>query len=78
MLGACNLTAALPRLDMPTSIVVGEEDYATPIAMAETLHRGISGSTLTVLPHARHLTALEDPARIAAELLRLTETAPAK
>jgi 3-oxoadipate enol-lactonase len=78
MLGACNLTAALPRLDMPTAIVVGDEDYATPIAMAETLHRGISGSTLTVLPHARHLTALEDPARIASELLRLTEAVPAK
>jgi 3-oxoadipate enol-lactonase len=78
MLGACNLTAALPRLNMPTSIVVGEEDYATPIAMAETLHRGINGSALTVLPHARHLTALEDPARIASEFLRLTGTVPAK
>jgi 3-oxoadipate enol-lactonase len=78
MLGACNLTAALPRLTMPTAIVVGEEDYATPIAMADTLHRGIAGSTLTVLPHARHLTALEDPARIAAELSRLTEAVPAR
>jgi 3-oxoadipate enol-lactonase len=78
MLGACNLTAALPRLTMPTTIVVGEEDYATPIAMAESLHRGITGSTLTVLPGARHLTALEDPARIAAELARLTEAVPAQ
>jgi 3-oxoadipate enol-lactonase len=78
MLGTCNLTTALPGLKMPAAIVVGEEDYATPIAMAETLHRGISGSTLTVLPHARHLTALEDPSRIAAELLRLTATVPAK
>jgi 3-oxoadipate enol-lactonase len=74
MLGACNLTAALPGMKMPAAIVVGEEDYATPIAMAETLHRGIAGSTLTVLPGARHLTALEDPERVASELVRLTET----
>jgi 3-oxoadipate enol-lactonase len=78
MLGACNLTAALPGMKMPAAIVVGEEDYATPIAMAETLHRGIAGSTLTVLPGARHLTALEDPERIASELGRLTETVPAR
>ncbi|MBO0759367.1 MAG: alpha/beta fold hydrolase [Bradyrhizobiaceae bacterium] len=76
MLGACNLTAALPRLKMPTVVVVGEEDYATPLAMAETMHRGIIGSTLIVLPHARHLTAIEDPGRIGSELARLTEAVP--
>ena len=48
--------------------IVGEEDYATPIAMAEALHRGIAGSTLTVLRGARHLTPLEQPERVAAEL----------
>ena len=68
MLGACNVTAALPRLTMPASIVVGEEDYATPVPMAETLHRGIAGSTLTVLKNARHLTVLEQPDAIAAAL----------
>jgi 3-oxoadipate enol-lactonase len=76
MLGACNLTAALPRLKMPTVVVVGEEDYATPLAMAETMHREIIGSTLIVLPHARHLTAIEDPGRIGSELARLTEVVP--
>lgn len=75
MLGACNLTAALPSLRVPAAIVVGEEDYATPIAMAETLHGGIAGSTLTVLEGARHLTPLEDPDRIAAALLQLLERA---
>jgi 3-oxoadipate enol-lactonase len=78
MLGACNLTAALPRLAMPTRIVVGEEDYATPVAMAQALNRGIAGSTLTVFGHARHLTPLECPDRIVAELRALLETAPAQ
>jgi 3-oxoadipate enol-lactonase len=78
MLGACNVTAALARLKMPTRIVVGEEDYATPVAMSQTLHRGIAGSTLTVIPNARHLTPLECPERIVAELRALLEMAPAQ
>jgi 3-oxoadipate enol-lactonase len=78
MLGACNLTAALPRLRVPARIVVGEEDYATPVAMAETLHRGIPGSALTVIRNARHLTPLECPERVAAELSALIEMVPAR
>ena len=78
MLGACNLTAALPGITAPAAIVVGAEDYATPVAMAESLHRGIKGSTLTVLDNARHLTPLETPERVAAELRRLTEIAPVR
>src|SRR5579859_1278422 len=78
MLGACNVTAALPRLKMPARIVVGEEDYATPVAMSEALHRDIAGSTMTVIPNARHLTPLECPDRIVAELRALLEMAPAQ
>jgi 3-oxoadipate enol-lactonase len=68
MLGACDVRAALPRIQTPTRIVVGEEDYATPIKMAEDLHAGLAGSSMTVLPKARHLTPLEVPRTIAAEL----------
>jgi 3-oxoadipate enol-lactonase len=78
MLGACDLTAALPRLTMPVRIAVGEEDYATPVAMAEVLHRGIAGSTLTIIENARHLTPLEAADRIVAELRALIETVPAQ
>ncbi len=76
MLGACNMTAALPRLRMPTRIVVGDEDYATPVAMSQTLNRGIASSTLTVIPNARHLTPLECPQQIAAELEKLMQAVP--
>lgn len=76
MLGACNLEAALQEMTMPAAIVVGDEDYATPVAMAETMHRGIKGSSLTVLKSARHLTPLEAPERVAAELQRLIALAP--
>ncbi len=76
MLGACNMTAALPHLRMPVRIAVGDEDYATPVAMSETLHRGIAGSSLTVIRNARHLTPLECPQQIAAELEKLIEAVP--
>ena len=71
MLGRADMRPALPRLKMPTAVVVGEEDYAAPPAMAEALHRGIAGSTYKVLSKARHLTPLEQPDVIAAELTAL-------
>jgi 3-oxoadipate enol-lactonase len=73
MLGACDLRAGLAPIKVPTAIVVGDEDYATPPAMAEAMHKAIAGSTLTVLPGARHLTPLERPDQVAAELGQLLQ-----
>jgi len=75
MLGACDLRQGLPAIKVPTAIVVGEEDYATPLAMAQALNAGIPNSTLTVLKGARHLTPLERPADIAAALEQLLQRA---
>jgi 3-oxoadipate enol-lactonase len=74
MLGAADLRK-LPKFDFATRIVVGIEDYATPVAMAEATHKLIPGSTLTVLDNARHLTPLECPERIGDELKLLIEGA---
>ena len=71
MLGAADLRPALPAIRVPTAVLVGEEDYATPVSMAEELHRGIAGSSLTVLKQARHLTPLEKPAEVALQLAKL-------
>jgi len=68
LLGEADTRAALPSFKVPVAIVVGEEDYATPVAMARQLHAAIPQSTLTILPRARHLTPIECPDRIAAEL----------
>jgi len=56
---------------MPVAVVVGEQDYATPVAMARQLHDGIPQSTLTVLQDGRHLTPIERPDAIASELRAL-------
>lgn len=71
MLGDADLRPYLPSLHMPVAVIVGEEDYATPIAMARQLHEAIPGSTLTILPGARHLTPVECPEQIASQLLKL-------
>jgi 3-oxoadipate enol-lactonase len=73
MLGAADLRHVPPTIKVPTRIVVGEEDYATPLVMADTLHTGIEGSTLTIYEGGRHLTPLEMPDRIAGELRSIIE-----
>lgn len=71
MLGAVNLESQLDKIKAPTRIVVGEEDYAATVAMSQTMHHGIKGSTMLVLEKARHLTPLEVPGKIVAELEKL-------
>ncbi|MBN3807627.1 alpha/beta fold hydrolase [Paraburkholderia sp. Ac-20347] len=71
MLGAFDGRASLAKVRAPCAIVVGEEDYAAPPEMARALHAGIVGSTLTLIPGARHLTPLETPDIVIAELSKL-------
>ena len=65
MLGRCNQSATLSNITVPCEIIVGEEDYATPVVMADKMHGAIPGSNLTVIPKARHFTPLEVPDVIA-------------
>jgi len=71
MLGDADLRHYLPSLRMPVSIVVGEEDYATPIAASQQMHDAIKQSTMTVLPGGRHLTPIQCPNEIASHILCL-------
>jgi len=71
MLGDADLRAHLPTFHMPVSVLVGEEDYATPVAMSQQLHEAIPGSSFQILPGARHLTPVECPDEIASSLRNL-------
>ena len=73
LLADADLRPYLASFSMPVAIVVGEEDHATPVAMARHLHEAIPQSTLTILPRARHLTPIERPELIASELLALLQ-----
>jgi pimeloyl-ACP methyl ester carboxylesterase len=62
--GRCRRRDYLPLLaeiQAPTMIVVGSEDLFTPVALAEEMHRGISGSQLRIIPECGHMPNLERP-----------------
>ena len=54
-------TGDLSRIEVPTLIIVGEEDEITPVADAAAMHRAIGGSSVVVLPRVGHLSNLEAP-----------------
>src|SRR5436190_1502826 len=71
MLGNDDLRPLLHSIVAPTAIVVGEEDYATPVAMAEALHKAIPQSSLKVISKGRHITPVECPEQIAGAITSL-------
>jgi len=77
MLGDADLRHYQSALRMPTRVIVGEEDYATPVAMSEQIQQAMPDATLSVLRNVRHLTPMECPAVIADEILVLMRRARA-
>lgn len=49
----------LAGIEVPTLVVVGEQDMGTPLAAAEVLHREIRNSKLVVVKQAAHLPNIE-------------------
>lgn len=71
LLGDADLRAYASSFNMPVAVIVGEEDYATPVAMAKALNQAIQHSTLDILTGVRHLTPIECPREIADRLIAL-------
>jgi 3-oxoadipate enol-lactonase len=59
-LGGLDATGAMKTITAPTLVLVGEEDYATPVAMAEEVAASVPDSQLVVRPGTRHLSLVED------------------
>jgi 3-oxoadipate enol-lactonase len=69
---------ALGSIPVPTLVLVGNEDPATPLADARLIADGIPGARLTVVPEAAHLLNVEQPAafnRAVVEHLTVKEAA---
>jgi pimeloyl-ACP methyl ester carboxylesterase len=70
----------LPQVNLPTLILVGEEDQATPVGYAGYLHKNIQGSVLQVISQAGHFANLENPAafnwQVSAHLKKCPDTEP--
>lgn len=58
-LGAMDLRESARGLAVPTAVLVGSDDGATPVTHAEDLQRRIRGATLRILPGCRHLAGIE-------------------
>ena len=54
-------TCLLTAIDVPTLVIVGEDDVLTPPADAERIARGIRGATLVTIPYAGHMSNMEQP-----------------
>jgi len=51
----------LPTIDVPTAVVVGDEDEITPLELAKAMSDAIPNATLSIIPGAGHLANLEAP-----------------
>jgi 3-oxoadipate enol-lactonase len=70
-MGAMDLRDGLTGVAAPTAILVGDQDTATPIAMAEDLHRRIPAADLEIIPGCKHLSVIERPDVVTATIRRL-------
>ncbi len=75
MLGDADLRPWLAGFRRPVSVIVGEEDYATPVAARAACRRRSPAQPSQVLPAARHLTPIECPDVIARAIGALARTA---
>lgn len=69
MKGRADSTALLGTIACPTVVICGEEDVITPPAENEAMSRVIPNATFVTIPHAGHLSNLENPAAFTAALV---------
>jgi alpha-beta hydrolase superfamily lysophospholipase len=65
---AGGVAALQSRFRIINVVIVGEHDAATPPSCARAIAASIDGASLEVVPDAGHLTAVEQPDRVAALL----------
>lgn len=65
-----DLRDVLPRIEVPTLLLYGDQDVRSPLQVAEALHAQIPTSRLVFMPGAGHLSDMEAPERFNAEVRR--------
>ncbi|MBS4200777.1 alpha/beta hydrolase [Bacillus sp. FJAT-49732] len=56
-----DLSKSLDKINVPTLVIVGEDDILTPLELSHFLHESIPSSNLTVIPDAGHYVMSEQP-----------------
>lgn len=67
-IAAADLSTSTMGIEIPTLIIVGDEDHSTPLAAAQAMHQAIAGSTLKILEHAAHIPNFEQAAALTAAM----------
>ncbi|MDP9343540.1 MAG: alpha/beta hydrolase [Actinomycetota bacterium] len=63
-----DLRDVLPRIDVPTLLLYGDQDVRSPLRVAQDLHQAIPASKLVVIPGAGHLCDVEAAERFTIEV----------
>ncbi|QUW66252.1 alpha/beta fold hydrolase [Pseudomonas synxantha] len=74
LLGAADERHLLSRYPGPVHVIVGENDYATPVAMAMEITKILPQARLQIVPMARHYTPIETPEIVAANIDQLVSS----
>ena len=69
-------TALLHTVDVPTLVVVGEEDEVTPPTLARAMTSAIPSAAMTTIAAAGHLSALEAPSAVSRVMAEFLEAVP--
>ncbi len=69
----CDLTEQAKIINMPTLVIVGEEDGSTPINLVKDAANLIKGSIFKVIKKAGHLPCVEQPSKVGSIFLQFLE-----
>jgi pimeloyl-ACP methyl ester carboxylesterase len=59
-----DMTALLPKIEVPTLVIVGDQDAISPPAEMRTIAAAIPRAEFVVIPRAGHMTTMENPAAV--------------
>ena len=60
----------LADIDVPTVVIVGRQDQATPLPRSQEMAADIANARLVVIEECGHMSPLEKPAEVSAALRR--------
>lgn len=75
-IAAADLRHAVAKLNVPTLVLVGEEDAATPISSAEALRDSIPGAQLAIIHGAAHIPTMERPDHVIERMRSFLDAIP--
>ena len=68
MAARVDLTSLLPAIDLPTLVLVGEEDTISTVEEMRSIADSIPGAQFVVIPDAGHMAPLEAPSAVNAAI----------